>query len=132
MEPVILSASLRVLVVDDCPDTTWSLALLLQTWGHDPIVAHDGPTALALAREFQPDVILLDLALPGMDGCEVASRLRSQENGDRLYLLSVSGYGREEDRHRALQAGCNDHWIKPVEPETLRHLLASLKRRDEG
>ncbi len=125
MQPASLT-SLRVLIVDDCRDTTWSLALLLRMWGCETAVAHDGPTALALATAFHPDVILLDMAMPGMDGCEVARRLRGLEGGDCLYLLGVSGYGRDEDRLRALEAGCNDHWIKPVELDALRDLLASL------
>jgi CheY-like chemotaxis protein len=125
MERDSSSTALRVLVVDDCADTTWSLALLLQAWGHEALIAHDGPRALELAAVYHPHVVLLDIALPGMDGLEVARRLRQAEGPERSYLLGVSGYGQEEDRLRSLAAGFDDHWIKPVEPEDLHRLLAS-------
>jgi CheY-like chemotaxis protein len=127
MQPPPVPASLRVLIVDDCPDTTWSLALLMRLWGHEAAIARDGPRALALADDFCPDVVLLDMAMPGMDGCEVARGMRRRDHGDRPYLLAMSGYGRQEDRLRALEAGCNDHWLKPVDLEALQELLATFK-----
>jgi CheY-like chemotaxis protein len=118
---------LRILVVDDCPDTTMSLTLLLQMWGYAVRVAPDGATALALAEDFRPEVVLLDVAMPGMDGCEVARQLRQRPASPRPYLLGVSGYGQERDRRRSLDAGIDDHWIKPVEPEQLHRLLESFQ-----
>jgi CheY-like chemotaxis protein len=117
--------SRRVLVVDDCPDTTATLQLLLRFWGHEARVAHDGPAALALAAAFRPDVVLLDLGLPGMDGYEVARRLRERTDSGRLLVVVLSGYGRDEDRRRSLEAGCDLHWVKPPDSELLRRLLAS-------
>ncbi len=125
MEHDSLCPALRVLVVDDCADTTWSLALLLEAWGHEVLIAHDGLQALEMAAAFHPHVVLLDIGLPGMDGCEVARRLRGAEGPERSYLLGVSGFGQEEDRLRSLAAGFDDHWIKPVEPEDLHRLLTS-------
>jgi|SRR6516162_5835412 CheY-like chemotaxis protein len=118
---------LRILVVDDCPDTTESMTLLLQIWGYRSRVAADGVTALEVAEVFRPEVVLLDMAMPGMDGCEVARRLRQLPVLPRPYLLGVSGYGQDRDRLRSLEAGCDEHWIKPVEPEQLHQLLESFK-----
>jgi len=109
-----------------------STAMLLRLWGHDAREAADGPTALAEAAEYYPDVVLLDLGLPGMDGYEVARRLRQQMGPSQPLMVSMSGHAGTEQRRRALEAGCNLHWIKPAEPEELCRLLESRKRaRDE-
>jgi CheY-like chemotaxis protein len=118
---------LRVLVVDDCPDTISSMTRLLQLWGYDTRAAMDGPAALELAAQFRPGVILLDLGLPGMDGCEVARRLRGMPGEGRPVVMSLTGYVGEEERRRSLAAGCDRHLVKPVELETLRGLLASCE-----
>jgi CheY-like chemotaxis protein len=120
-------APLRVLVVDDWPDTVESMATLLRLWGHDVRIAHDGPTALALADSYRPDVVLLDLGLPGMDGFEVAQRIRNNPRLARTLLVFLSGYGREKDARLAREAGCDLHLLKPVDPEVLERLLASRK-----
>jgi CheY-like chemotaxis protein len=117
---------LRVLVVDDDHDTIESLALLLACWGHDARTALDGPTALEVAREYQPDVVLLDLAMPGMDGFEVARRLRQEVKLRQACIASLSGYGREADHRRALEAGCNCHFLKPISPEFLQEFLTKV------
>jgi len=117
---------LRILVVDDSADARDSLALLLRLWGHETQAVGDGLTALALADSYQPHVVFLDLSMPGMDGCEVARRLRRQARDVRPLVLSLSGYGREEDRFRALQAGCDQHWVKPADPQQLQRLLATF------
>jgi len=127
MREVNPSTPLRVLVVDDCPDTTTTLVLLLRLWGHDTCVAHDGPSALAKAVTYDPDVVLLDIGLPGMDGHQVAWRLRLQPELERTLLVSLSGYGRDVDRRRSEEAGCDEHLVKPVEPVVLQRLLASRK-----
>jgi CheY-like chemotaxis protein len=116
---------LRVLMVDDCLDTTASMALLLGLWGHDARTAPDGPSALLLAEVYRPDVVLLDVGLPGMDGHQVALRLRGRLGLEAALLVAVSGYARAADCHRSLEAGCDLHWVKPVEPDDLRQLLAA-------
>jgi CheY-like chemotaxis protein len=123
------SSPLRVLVVDDCPDTTAALAILLRCWSHDVRVAHDGPAALETAAGFRPDVVLLDVGLPGMDGYEVARRLRGEVGLARALLVAVTGYGQEADR-LSREAGCDRHLLKPVDLDALQGLLASSPRTE--
>jgi signal transduction histidine kinase/DNA-binding response OmpR family regulator len=113
----------HVLVVDDNADAARILARLLELQGHRVEVAHDGPAALSLAQARPPDVILLDIGLPGMDGYEVARRLRQSLGPDRTMLVAVTGYGQEEDRRRSDEAGMDYHLTKPVDPRTIRDLL---------
>jgi CheY-like chemotaxis protein len=120
-----MTVPLRVLVVDDCPDTCESIACLLHLWGYDARIAHDGAAALSVAADYRPDVVLLDLAMPGMDGYEVARRLR--RCGEGALLVSVSGYGQDDDLRRAAEAGCDLQWVKPTDPDILRDLLASRR-----
>jgi CheY-like chemotaxis protein len=115
----------RVLIVDDNADAAHSLALLLRVWGNDVSVAHDGPEALESVMMQKPDVIFLDIGLPGMDGYQVARRLRELDNGDISLLVAMTGYGQEDDRRRSLEAGFDRHLVKPVEPETIRDLLTA-------
>src|SRR5262245_39521500 len=112
-----------VLVVVDNRDAADSLAELLGLWGFRVVTAYDGPSALALFGEHRPGVVLLDIVLRGMDGCEVMDRLRRDYSGERALIVVVSGYGREEDRRRCLEAGADHHLVKPVEPDELRRLL---------
>ena len=114
---------LRVLIVDDCPDTAGSLRVLVRLWGHDARTAGDGERALAEAAVFLPHVILLDIGLPRLDGCEVARRLRATPSLDRALLVALTGYGREQDRLRAAQAGFNYFLLKPFNLDQLEHLL---------
>jgi PAS domain S-box-containing protein len=116
--------SLRVLVVDDNKDAAWTLGLLLRLAGHTVDVAHDGPSALALARGNPPDAVLCDLGLPGMDGFEVARTLRA-EGPKGLRLIAVSGYALPEDIQRALAAGFDSHMAKPPNPEEIMRRLGS-------
>jgi CheY-like chemotaxis protein len=135
MRDVLPSAALRVLVVDDCPDTRAALAVLLGLWGHEVRLAGDGAAALTTADAFRPDVVLLDVALPGMDGYQVARRLREPDGGKESYVVSLSGYSPEVVGERALAAGCDLHWTKPVEPDALQRLLEERKasgRQDTG
>jgi PAS domain S-box-containing protein len=113
----------RILVVDDNADAASTLALLLQVKGHEVSTVHDGPTALEQARVYQPAVVFLDIGLPGMDGYEVARRLRGQANGERVLLIALTGYGRDEDRHRGSEAGFDHYLVKPVDPEDLHSLI---------
>jgi len=114
----------RILVVDDNRDLAESLALVLRLWGHDARVAHDGRTALDVARDYTPDVVFLDLGLPCLDGYEVARRLRLRPEMRRTLLVAVTGYGQEDDRRRSREAGFDLHLTKPVDPIDLRPLLA--------
>jgi CheY-like chemotaxis protein len=123
-----MSDPLLVLVVDDDRDAAESLALLLCLWGHEPVVAYDGPTALALALARHPDLILLDIALPGLDGYEVARRLRELPGVRDARIWALTGHARDEDRQRALEAGCDAHLVKPLAPEALRELLEGIVR----
>jgi signal transduction histidine kinase/ActR/RegA family two-component response regulator len=116
--------ALRVLVVDDNVDAAQSLAVLLNLWGHEVCTAHDGTTALQAAQTWRPEVVLLDIGLPGMDGHEVARRLRDLLGPDRPLLIALTGHAREDDRRRSQDAGFDRHLVKPVDPEILEVLLA--------
>ena len=116
----------RVLVVDDNQDAAELLSESLQLLGYITRVAHDGPSALHAAKLFHPDIALLDIGLPVMDGYELARQLRQQdsESGRRLRLIAVTGYGQETDRQRAREAGFDEHLVKPVDLTRLAALLA--------
>jgi len=114
----------RVLVVDDQPDSTDSLALLLQLRGHEVLIARDGPGAIEEAARSRPDVILLDLGLPGMSGYDVARRLRVMRELDGVRLVALTGYGTESDRQKSRDAGFDVHLTKPVDPQALDAVLA--------
>ena len=116
----------RVLVVDDNRDATDSMAMLLSVWGHDTRIANDGPSALGLAAEFQPEVVILDIGLPGMDGYEVARRMHEMPGLRGTVLVAMTGYGQEEDRMRSKAAGFARHVVKPADPGALRAMLESL------
>jgi two-component system CheB/CheR fusion protein len=105
----------RILVVDDNIDAAESLALLLKIEGHSVEMAHDGVAALEAVRKKYPDVVLLDIGLPRMDGYEVARRLRSMEDQRDTLLVALTGYGQTEDRRRSREAGFDHHLVKPVD-----------------
>lgn len=113
-------------MVDDDHDVADSLALLLGTWNHEVRIAHDGVKALDEMAGFQPDAVLLDLGLPGIDGFETAQRMRATPAGGHVALVALSGWGREEDISRTNEAGFDRHLVKPVEPGVLEQLLAQL------
>jgi CheY-like chemotaxis protein len=114
-----------ILVVDDNRDAADSLALLVQLWGFRPVVAYDGRAAAeAVAADGRPPVAaLIDLGLPGLDGYEVARRLRADPRCAGAVLIAVTGYGRPEDRQRSREAGFDHHVLKPCDPQELRQLL---------
>jgi len=115
----------RVLVVDDNDDAASMLAMVLEGWGHEVSIAEDGRAAIAAVAEQHPEVVLLDLGLPGMSGYQVATHLRNSGERD-LRIVAVSGYGQPEDVARARAAGCDAHLAKPVDLEALEGLLADL------
>jgi PAS domain S-box-containing protein len=118
------AAGRRVLVVDDNADAAESLAVLLRLEGHEVRTAHDGPAALEAARGFRPEVVVLDIGLPRMDGYEVARRLRAEAGLADALMVALTGYGQEEDRRRAEAAGFDAHLIKPADPAALQGILA--------
>jgi CheY-like chemotaxis protein len=116
----------RILVVDDNLDAAESLALVLQFMGHDVRTAFDGLGAIDAYREFAPDVMLLDIGLPGLNGYDVARQIRAEGNGKsaRLLLVALTGWGQEDDVRRSSEAGFDIHMVKPVSISVLRRLLA--------
>ncbi len=126
--PPAHAAPRRVLVVDDNVDAAESTAMLLRMWGHEVRLAHNGPEALRAAEPFRPEVVLLDIGLPGMSGYEVARRLREQPGSRDAVLIAVTGYGHEDDRRTSAGAGIDYHLTKPVDPEVLEPLLAQPRR----
>ncbi len=124
--------SLRVLVVDDNEDTAEMMGLLLGMDGHEVEVAHTGPSALEAAAARRPDVIVLDIGLPGLDGYQVAQRLRQDPAYKDVLLIAASGYGQEADRRRSWEAGFDHHLVKPVDPAEIQRLLAEAALATPG
>ncbi|WP_459568124.1 chemotaxis protein CheB [Cupriavidus sp. 8B] len=125
--------SQRILVVDDNADGAQSSAALLSLYGHEVQVAEDGETALSYLRSFRPDVVLLDIGLPGMDGYEVAHRIRSMPEHRHVLLVALSGYGQAEHRHRSRDAGFDHYLVKPADLRELNTFIASWRHsREEG
>ncbi|HEX2223643.1 MAG TPA: ATP-binding protein [Thermoanaerobaculia bacterium] len=115
--------ALRVLVVDDNRDSADSIALLLNLWGHEPRTVYDGRLVAQAVHELRPHVVLLDIGLPGLDGYELARRLREQPETRDLLLVAMTGYGQEQDRQRTRAAGFDHHLVKPVDMEALKKIL---------
>lgn len=118
------SATRRVLVVDDNRDSADSLAMVLELLGHQVQAVNDGPAALDAVSGFRPDVVLLDIGMPGMTGFEVARRLRERPDSAGLRLVALTGYGQDEDRRRTSEAGFDAHLVKPASPESLLPILS--------
>ena len=121
-----MPAGRRILVVDDNHDAADLLAEYLEALGHTTRVAYDGGAALAVADEFQPDLVMLDIGLPVMDGYEVARNLRQRRSSPELRLVALTGYGQESDRQRALEAGFDAHLVKPLSVHRLVELLRGM------
>ena len=124
MEPQAWQAerARRVLIVEDNADQAETLKVFLTLKGHRLEIASSGPAAIELARRQRPDVVLLDLGLPGYDGFEVARRLR-QEHGQAMRIIAVSAYASEHDRLQSMEAGCELHLVKPADPRFIESLL---------
>jgi PAS domain S-box-containing protein len=122
--PAATVGTTRILVVDDNPDTARSMTRLLRLMGHEVTTAHDGPEAIEAAQAHRPEVILLDIGLPGMDGYEVIKRLRQEAWGQDATIIAVSGYGQEEDRRRTRAVGFDHHLVKPIDFDALKSLLS--------
>ena len=119
----------RILIVDDNEDGAASLSMLLKIGGHETFIAHDGRGALRLAEELRPDVILLDIGLPGMSGYQVCRQIRQEEWGRDMVLVAVTGWGQEDDRIRSREAGFDAHIVKPVDPDVLAKIIAPVASR---
>jgi CheY-like chemotaxis protein len=119
----LANASLCVLVVEDNPDAAEALTMLLELFGHQPTLVPDGLTAIEAVRDAAFDIALIDIGLPGIDGYEVARRIRIIPNKEAITLVALTGYGQETDKLRALSAGFDEHLTKPVKIERLQALL---------
>lgn len=119
----------RILIVDDNRDAAQTLAAVLGKSKHDTRVAHDGTSALRACNAFHPDIALLDIGLPEMDGYELAQRIRIQPWSEKTTLVAITGYGQEEDKTRASQVGFDHHLVKPVAPKTLLELIGAIQRQ---
>ena len=121
----------KVLVIDDEPALTRALAVNLRAAGWEVKVAHDGSSGLAAAADFHPDVVLLDLGLPLMDGYETCTRIRQQPWGKDILVVALTGWGQAEDRRRSTEAGFDRHIVKPADPVQLMKMLAELEAAKE-
>jgi PAS domain S-box-containing protein len=119
---------LRLLVVDDNVDAAQALGLLLKAAGHDVRMAYDGLSAVMAALDFRPNLVLLDIGLPGIDGYEVAKRLRQQPMLQNVMLVAMTGYGQESDRQRSHEVGFDHHLVKPANFDKLQHILATVSQ----
>ncbi len=119
----------RVLIVDDNVDAAETLAMMLELLGQQTCQAHEGNGALKAAVEYKPDLIFMDIGLPGLSGHEIAARMRGELGMTDTYIIALSGYGTEEDRRKSLHAGFDSHLVKPLDPTTLPGILAAATRR---
>src|SRR5262249_47134566 len=115
----------RILVVDDGKDCADSLCMLLTLIGYEALAVYDGFQALERTKSFRPDVVVLDSGLPGIDGCEVARRLRALPALQNVLLIALTGYGQEKDRSASFEAGINYHMVKPLDAEVIRKLITA-------
>jgi len=121
-----VTSSFRILVVDDNRDSADSLSEMLKMTGNDTRTAYDGQAGVDVAGEFRPDVILLDIGLPKLNGYEACRRIRNEPWGQRIVLIAVTGWGQDEDRRRSHEAGFDRHLVKPVDPQALMTILAGI------
>ncbi len=121
--------ALRVLVVEDMHDTAELMAYLLECWGYQSAVVYDGERAVEVALTFRPNVVFLDIGLPGIDGYEVARQLRRLPGGDKVLLVAITGYGQEADVQRCKEAGIDYHFRKPADLDQLQQLLMAAEKQ---
>ncbi len=125
------TSALRILIVDDNRDSADSLAMMLKMMGHETSAVYDGEEAVSAASAFTPDVILLDIGLPKLNGYEACRRIRKLEPGKDMVIVAQTGWGQEEDRQRTHEAGFDHHFVKPVDPQALMKLLRSLSKNGD-
>ena len=126
-DQTIVKSSLRILIVDDNRDGADSLAMMLRVMGNDTRTAYDGQEGVDVAEELRPDVLLLDIGLPKLNGYEACRRIREQPWGKGVTLIAVTGWGQDEDRRRSQEAGFDHHMVKPVDPQALMKMLSGLQ-----
>lgn len=124
-QPFTPNPPLKVLIIEDNLDAAEGLATLLELWRHQVQVVHDGVAALNVLENSEPEVILLDIGLPGLDGYQVAAELKKDGRLSRALVVAMTGYGQDEDRRRTQEAGIRHHFVKPIEPARLKRLLDS-------
>jgi len=120
---------LQVLIVDDHADSADALALLIETWGSGVQLARNAIDALKVAEAFAPDVALIDLEMPNMDGYELARRLRVLPHWKTVSMIAISGHGTDEHRRRSIESGFEGHLVKPVPPDVLKRTLREIASR---
>jgi len=125
-------AKRRVLIVDDVPDAAVSLGRLLSALGHEVALSYNGIDGVAAARRLHPEVMLVDIGMPGLDGHEVCKRVREQPGGDSIFMIALTGFGQQSDRAATRASGFNLHLVKPVDGEALAQLISSVPRRKAG
>jgi CheY-like chemotaxis protein len=130
-DSAVTAAGLCILVVEDNRDAAEMLAMFLQINGHETHTAHDGVEAIEATTRLQPDLVLLDIGLPRLNGYEAGRRIREQHKRDRPVLVALSGWGQDEDRRRSEEAGFDAHLVKPVDEIALRKLLVDLGARKQ-
>jgi DNA-binding response OmpR family regulator len=116
----------RVLVVDDYPDSAEVVRTLIEIFGHEARIASSGRAALAEAYGFDPTIVILDLGLPDISGCEVARELRARRGGSRVHIAALSGWGQHDKRQAALSAGCDQYVLKPANGVKIRSILQAV------
>lgn len=126
-ESPLPSGRRRILVVDDNRDAAMSLAMMVKLMGNDSKTAHDGIEAIEVAGEFRPDLILMDIGMPSLNGYETARQIRSRPWGKNIVMVALTGWGQDDDRRQAVEAGFDLHMVKPIEPAVLEKLLATLR-----
>jgi len=122
---------LRVLIVDDDADGREALRTLLEVWGHEVEIAENGERGVALTLERRPEVVLLDIGMPGLNGYEVARRIRKGPEGTKPFLVALTGWTRVEDHRNAREAGFDTYVLKPADPDHLKALLAAACADDD-
>jgi CheY-like chemotaxis protein len=123
---------LRILVIDDNHDNTFTLSSLLKLKGHQVAAASDGASAIKIAAEFRPQLILLDIGMPRMSGYDVCRELRQSIGGQSIMIVAQTAWGRESDRKAAIDAGFDRHLLKPIDPEDLDHVLELAMARSDS
>jgi CheY-like chemotaxis protein len=123
------ASGLRILIVDDNRPAADMLAMILESYGNELFIAYSGQQAIQLAEKHQPDVILLDLSMPVVDGYEVARTIRRQPRGQEPMLIALTGWVQERDKQKARDAGFDHHVVKPTKASDLRGILSQAKRR---
>jgi CheY-like chemotaxis protein len=121
--------SRRILIVDDNVDAAETLSMMLEILGQQTHKAHDGNAAIQAAADYRPEIIFMDIGLPGISGHEAASRIRKDLGMTDVYMVALSGYGTEEDRRKSLYAGFDTHLVKPLDPSLLPGILSAVERR---